>query len=101
MQYNLRKSCQLNNWQDKDERNHTHISATKAQTFGRSVKKDRINYVARLSHRAVQEMWEIKLPVCRWKRTRPQLLSFCQYAWIETCHDLYSCRIQVSSRKSF
>lgn len=101
MQFNLRQSCQLYNWQDNYAKNIKYQFKKKSQTISRSSKKYKTNYATWLSNRTVQEMWEIKLPLRRGEGTWPELLPFCQHAWIEACHDLYSCRIQTNSRRSF
>lgn len=100
MSCSSRQSGQLYNCPDYYAEINKYFFATKAQAITRSTKKNRRNYFAWLSNRAIQKMWQIKLSLREWKRARAKLLSFRQYVWNETRHDLYSYRIQISRRRS-
>jgi len=96
----LRNSGQLYNYPVYYERIKYGLSAAKAQTTDETIKGNRTGYVARLTDRTIQTLWQIQLPLSEGKRSWSSVLSFSQYAWRnKTGDNLCSRQIQNRDRK--
>ncbi len=88
MKYSIVESGQFNNCPGVYEKFYLYSSTSKEKTFIQETAKHRRKYDARFTHRKVQTVWEIKLPLQRRKQAWADLLPFCQYTGFKACFDL-------------
>ena len=80
---------------------HEHIQVrAKKKTIDRTTSKSQCRNASRITYKKVQKMWQTQLPLCSGTRSR-KLLSFSQYAWQESHHDLYLFQKPRQGQKSF
>jgi len=96
------------NYTASHDRSTPKLATSSLQSYATSPKPaPRVS--AWIANRAVQEVWEARVPVCRWSRPWPQTLSLREHAGSETRDDVcptglrgarrgISCKVQSCSR---
>jgi hypothetical protein len=88
MRYFIVKSGQLNNCPGIYEKFDIYSFTSKEKTLIQENAKHRRKYDARFTHRKVQTVWEVQLPLQRRQQAWADLLPFCQYIEFKDCFDL-------------
>jgi len=93
-------SDKLFNYPDNHAKLHNQLLASKTQSIASTIKSDRTSNFARLSYRAIQTLWQVKLQMCQRTWTWPEILPFSQYSGRQAGDGLCATELQRSCQKS-
>src|SRR5882757_9967260 len=88
MKYFIVKFGQFKNCPGIYEKFYIYLSTPKEETLIQQTAMYRRKYDTRFTHRKVQTVWKIQLPLQRRKQAWADLLPFCQYTGFKACFDL-------------
>lgn len=100
MEMNERKSDQLYNWSDTNDKRSGEI----ASTTHRSHTATSVNETAvstRVANRALQEMWQTRVQVCHWSGTWTQILFIGKHSGCTSRDDLRTARVCTAGSSVF